>query len=133
MPVASQVGACRRRALLSAPSGGRAVVVNPTTKAWATGLSCRCGERASHRRGLDLGMTENQQTVERYLDGFRSSDREQVLSCLTEDVEWEIPGAFHVRGKQAFAEHIVDPGFVAGPSIVVARVTEENDVVVTEG
>jgi ketosteroid isomerase-like protein len=71
--------------------------------------------------------------VGRYLDGFRSSDRDQILSCLTDDVEWELPGAFHARGKRAFAEHIVDPGFVDRPSIAVTRLTEENGVVVAEG
>ena len=39
-------------------------------------------------------MTENKRTVERYMDGFTTSDHEQILLCLTEDVEWEMPGAF---------------------------------------
>jgi ketosteroid isomerase-like protein len=47
-------------------------------------------------------MTENKKTVARSLDGFRKSDHEQILSCLTEDVEWEMPGAFHLVGKPAF-------------------------------
>jgi uncharacterized protein len=47
-------------------------------------------------------MTDNKKTVERYLDGFNKSDHRQILSCLTEDVEWEMPGAFHLVGKQAF-------------------------------
>jgi hypothetical protein len=29
-------------------------------------------------------MTPNQQTVERYMEGFRRTDREMVLSCLTD-------------------------------------------------
>jgi ketosteroid isomerase-like protein len=67
------------------------------------------------------------------MDGFRKNDRAQILSCLTENVEWEIPGAFHVRGKEAFAGHIVDEGFLPPPDITVTRLTEENDVVVAEG
>ncbi len=47
-------------------------------------------------------MTENKRTVERYLDGFNKSDHEQILSCLTEDIEWEMPGRFHLVGKGAF-------------------------------
>ena len=78
-------------------------------------------------------MTENQQTVERFMDGFRNSDRDEILSCLTEDVEWELPGAFHARGKEAFATHIIAPGFVERPAIAVTRLTEENGVVVAEG
>jgi len=78
-------------------------------------------------------MTENKRTVECYLDGFRRTDREQILSCLAEDVEGLIPGAFHVHGKAAFDGHIVDPGFVSHPAIDIARLTEEDDVVVAEG
>ena len=78
-------------------------------------------------------MTPNKKTVDAYMDGFRSTDRSQILSCLTDDVEWMIPGAFHVRGKADFATHIVDEGFTSHPTITVDRLTEENDVVVAEG
>ena len=62
-------------------------------------------------------MSENKKTVERYMDGFRASDHEQILSCLTEDVEWILPGAFQLP-----------------PIIVVDRLIEEQeqDVVVAE-
>ena len=59
-------------------------------------------------------MTENKRTVERYMDGFRKSDHEQILSCLTEDIEWEMPGAFHLVGKDAFDKEIENDAFVAG-------------------
>jgi uncharacterized protein len=78
-------------------------------------------------------MTPNERTVETYMDGFRETDRPRILSCLTDDVEWQIPGVFHVRGKDEFAKHIVDEGFVANPAITVTRMTEANDVVVAEG
>jgi ketosteroid isomerase-like protein len=78
-------------------------------------------------------MTANKLTVEAYMDGFRRTDRTQILSCLTDDVEWHIPGAFSIRGKDAFNEHIVDDAFVEAPEITVTRMTEENDVVVAEG
>lgn len=78
-------------------------------------------------------MTPNKRTIEAYMDGFRKTDHQQILSCLTEDVEWVIPGAFHVRGKDDFAKHIVDQGFASHPSITVSRMTEEDNVVVAEG
>lgn len=78
-------------------------------------------------------MTQNKRTVEAYMDGFRKTDRPQILSCLTDDVEWVIPGAFHTRGRDEFAKHIVDEGFVGHPLISVSRLTEEDDVVVAEG
>lgn len=78
-------------------------------------------------------MTPNKRTVETYMDGFRTTDRPRILSCLTDDVEWLIPGTFHVRGKDDFAKHIFDEGFVGHPVITVSRLTEEDDVVVAEG
>jgi ketosteroid isomerase-like protein len=78
-------------------------------------------------------MTPNKRTIEAYMDGFRRTDRPQILSCLTDDVEWVIPGAFHVRGKDDFAGHIVDEGFAGQPLITVSRLMEEDDVVVAEG
>jgi len=78
-------------------------------------------------------MTENKKTVERYLDGFSKSDHEQILSCLTEDVEWEMPGAFHHVGKRAFDKEIENDAFVGRPTITTTRMVEENDVVVAEG
>lgn len=78
-------------------------------------------------------MTRNTSVIDRYMDGFRRSDRAAILSCLTDDVEWQLPGAFHARGKHAFGEHIVDEGFVGRPTIAVTRLTEAGDVVVAEG
>ena len=78
-------------------------------------------------------MTANQRTVERYLDGFRKSDHEQILSCLTDDVEWILPGAFHLKGRAAFDAEIENPAFVGSPRIESTRVVEGDDVVVVEG
>ena len=78
-------------------------------------------------------MSDNKRTVERYMEGFRHTDRSKVLSCLTEDVEWEIPGFFSARGRGEFETHIVDEGFTGSPVIEVTRLVEENDVVVAEG
>jgi ketosteroid isomerase-like protein len=78
-------------------------------------------------------MTENKRVVERYMEGFRRTDHEQILSCLTDDVEWKIPGAFHTRAKEAFDKEIENDGFVGHPTITVTRLTEEDSVVVAEG
>jgi uncharacterized protein len=78
-------------------------------------------------------VTENKKTVERYLEGFRRSDHALVLSCLTDDVEWVIPGMFRVRGKQAFDREIENEAFTGSPTIQVTRLTEETDVVFAEG
>jgi len=44
------------------------------------------------------------------MEAFRITDRAAILSCLTEDVEWEIPGMFRARGISEFKDHNVDPG-----------------------
>jgi ketosteroid isomerase-like protein len=69
-------------------------------------------------------MTPNKRTVDMYMDGFRRTARADILSCLTEDVVWEIPGVFTVQGKPAFNSHIVDEGFAGHPVITVTRLVE---------
>jgi len=78
-------------------------------------------------------MSENKRTVERYMDGFNNSDHEQILRCLTEDIEWEMPGAFHLYGKDAFDKEIENDAFAGSPTITITRMLEENDVVIAEG
>ena len=78
-------------------------------------------------------MTENKRTVEIYLEGFRRSDHQMVLSCLTDDVVWDIPGFVHLEGKSAFDSEIENPAFVGSPKIDVTRMIEEDDTVVAEG
>lgn len=81
----------------------------------------------------DIQQSANKRTVDNYMDGFRRSDHQLILSCLTDDVEWIIPGAFHVKGKEAFDKEIENPAFVGRPAITVTRLTEQGDVVVAEG
>ncbi|WP_340559966.1 nuclear transport factor 2 family protein [Streptomyces sp. GSL17-111] len=76
--------------------------------------------------------SRNKETVERYLDGFRRNDHARILSCLTDDIEWTVFGAFQLTGKQAYAEAIEGPGFVGPPRLDVVRMVEEGDVVMAE-
>ena len=78
-------------------------------------------------------MSENKRTVETYIDGFNKSDHQHILSCLTDDVEWELPGAFHLHGKESFDKEIENDAFTGRPVITVSRTIEENDIVVAEG
>ena len=77
-------------------------------------------------------MSQNTDTVETYLDGFRRNDHGQILSCLTDDIEWTVFGAFHLTGKQAYDEAIEGPGFVPPPHLEVVRMVEQDDVVMAE-
>jgi ketosteroid isomerase-like protein len=77
-------------------------------------------------------MSRNKQTVETYLDGFRKNDHVQILSCLTDDIEWTVFGAFHLTGKHAYDNAIEGPGFAGPPRLDVVRMVEEGDVVMAE-
>ena len=78
--------------------------------------------------------TPNTRTVETCLNGFRTLDHALILSCLTDDVEWVVPGAFETRGKAGFAEHIVSPGFASTPPVITeTRTMEAGNLVVVEG
>lgn len=78
-------------------------------------------------------MSRNKETVQKYMDAFARSDHAEILDCLTDDVEWVMPGAFHLTGKDAFDKEIENDAFVGRPTIDVTRMTEENEVVVAEG
>jgi len=62
--------------------------------------------------------------VERYFDGFRRSDHQQILACLTDDVAWDLPGYTHLTGKDAFDQEIENPEFVGSPTLTVDRAIE---------
>jgi ketosteroid isomerase-like protein len=67
------------------------------------------------------------------MDGFNKSDHAQILSCLTDDIEWFMPGMFHLTGKEAFDNEIENDAFTGKPIVKITRMTEENDVVIAEG
>jgi ketosteroid isomerase-like protein len=78
-------------------------------------------------------MSGNKATIERYIDGFNKSDHAQILSCLTNDIEWLMPGGFHLSGKEAFDKEIENDAFTGNPDVAIVRMVEEADVVVAEG
>lgn len=78
-------------------------------------------------------MSQNIETVKAYLDGFRKNDHEQILSCLTDDIEWTVFGAFHLKGKEAYDKAIDGaPEFVDPPALEIVRMVEQGDVVMAE-
>jgi ketosteroid isomerase-like protein len=75
----------------------------------------------------------NKQTVRRYIDGFNKLDHGQILSCLTDDIEWTVFGYFRIRGKEAYDANIEGPDRTGVPPRVrITRMVEENDVVMAE-
>ena len=78
-------------------------------------------------------MSAATQTVRRYMEAFDRGDRAGVLACLTDDVEWVLPGVFHHHGKEAFDREIGNEAFTGTPDIGVTRMVEQAGVVVAEG
>lgn len=78
-------------------------------------------------------MSENKKIVEKYMDGFRESDHQKILSCLSEDVVWEMPGIYRHVGQEEFDKEIENENFVGRPTIQIIRLVEENNVVIAEG
>lgn len=75
----------------------------------------------------------NKKMVETYMEGFRVTDHEKILSCLTDDVIWEMPGFFYHTGKEAFDKEIENPNADGNPDIRITRLLEEGNIVVAEG
>jgi ketosteroid isomerase-like protein len=69
-------------------------------------------------------VSRRKAVVERYFDGFRRSDHEQILACLTEDVVWDIAGFKYLEGKDAYDQEIENENFVGSPTLDVNRLVE---------
>ncbi len=78
-------------------------------------------------------MTAQTQLVDRYMDGFRRSDHNAILECLTDDVVWRIHGLRTTNGKGEFDDEIENPAFEGSPELAVERTIEADGVVVTTG
>ena len=78
-------------------------------------------------------MTANKKTVEMYMEGFRESDHPKILSCLTDDITWYMPGFISLSGREAFDKEIENDLFEGKPDIQITRMVEENNVVIAEG
>lgn len=78
-------------------------------------------------------MSRHTDTVDNYMEGFRRSDKPEILALLTDDVAWDLPGFRHLTGKADFEGEIVNPQFDENPVLVVDRKLEAGDTVVCIG
>lgn len=80
-----------------------------------------------------MNFTNNKDVIEFYMESFRETNHEKILSCLTDDVEWNIHGHRHLKGKEKFDAEIENENFEGKPEITLHRMIEENNIVVAEG
>jgi len=78
-------------------------------------------------------VSTRKRIVESYIDGFRRSHHAQILSCLTDDVVWEIHGHAIVRGKAEFDGAIENEATPGHPTLAIDRLIDEGDSVVAVG
>ena len=75
----------------------------------------------------------NKETVELYMEGFNQTNHAKILSCLADDVVWDMPGYFNLKGKEQFDKEIENDAFEGSPVITLTRMVEEGNIVVAEG
>ncbi|MGE0601815.1 MAG: nuclear transport factor 2 family protein [Dehalococcoidia bacterium] len=80
-----------------------------------------------------MASTSQQETVEQYFEGFRRSDRPSILSLLTDDVHWDLPGFRHLVGKEDFEGEIVNDAFEENPRLTIDRIFEDRNTVIVVG
>jgi len=78
-------------------------------------------------------VSTRKRIVESYIDGFRRSHHAQILSCLTDDVVWEIHGHAIVRAKAEFDGAIENEATPGHPTLAIDRLIDEGDSVVAVG
>ena len=93
----------------------------------------RVGKAIHQYQGASPNVSQNIETVNTYLDGFRKNDHAQILSCLTDDIVWTVFGAFQLTGKAAYDKAIDGaPEFIDPPKLEVVRMVEQGDIVMAE-
>jgi uncharacterized protein len=74
----------------------------------------------------------NKKVVETYMEGYSTGDNVKILSCLPEDVIWEMAGYFNLKGKDQFDKEI-NSRWEGNPIITISQLVEEGNIVVAEG
>src|SRR5438105_1752415 len=77
--------------------------------------------------------TKNKEIIRKVNEGFAEGDTEKILSYVTDDVTWDMPGTFSHAGKDAFRKELNNDQFVGVPMIRITNEIAEDDCVAAEG
>ena len=77
--------------------------------------------------------TKNKEIVRKLNKGFEADDTASILSCLADDVRWEVAGFFTANGKEEYREQIHNDNFTGAPVITIKNEIAEGNYVAVEG
>jgi ketosteroid isomerase-like protein len=77
--------------------------------------------------------TKNKEVIRKLNKGFEQDEVDAILSCVSDDVHWYVPGAFTAHGKEEFRQQIHNENFVGTPTITIKNEVAEGDYVAVEG
>jgi uncharacterized protein len=75
----------------------------------------------------------NKEIIRKLNKAFEADDVETILSCLADDVRWDVAGYFTAIGKEEFRKQIHNEAFVGAPTITIINDIAEGDYVAVEG
>ena len=78
-------------------------------------------------------MERNKQVIRKLNKAFEADDVEAILSCLADDIRWDVAGHFTAIGKEEFRKRIHNEAFVGAPTITIINDIAEGDYVAVEG
>ena len=76
---------------------------------------------------------KNKEVIRKLNKGFETDDIDAILSCVSDDVHWNVPGAFTANGKEEYRKQIHNENFVGAPTITIKNEVAEGDYVAVEG
>ncbi len=78
-------------------------------------------------------MSVQVEIVKKYIDGFREGNSQKILSCLAEDVTWNIYGFKSLSGIDQFAAELKNDAFEGNPELQILNVVENVSTVAIQG
>jgi uncharacterized protein len=75
----------------------------------------------------------NKEIIRKLNKGFEADDTEVILSCLADDIRWDVAGAFTTNGKEEYRQQIHNDNFVGAPTITIKNEIAEGNFVAVEG
>ena len=77
--------------------------------------------------------SKNKDIVRKLNKAFEADDVETILSCLADDIRWDVAGHFTAIGKEEFRKQVHHEAFVGAPVITIINEIAEGDYLAVEG